>query len=199
MKKYSKFWQGFLVAGIAALAVPSFVQGQSAGSGAAGSSSGMTAGSPDSTGTHSMSPGSSSGTSSGMTGAGGMTGSAATSGMSSSMGSMSKDMGSTEADKRLNSQIRQSLNADTSLAGAGRDIRLNTQDGRVTLEGSVNSEAEKNQIEQKVKQMSNVNSVKNDLRVAGSGSLSSMGSPSGSSSSMGSPSTRSSSTDSEDR
>ena len=90
-------------------------------------------------------------------------------------------MGSTDADKRLNSQIRQSLNADTTLGGdAGRNVQLNTEDGQVTLQGTVKSEAEKNQIEQKVKQMENVENVRNELRVT------SMSSPS-TSSSTGSP------------
>ena len=193
MKKSSKFWQGFLVAGIAALAVPSFVQGQSAGGGASDSSSGMTSGSQSST-TRSGSSDSSSSTSSGMTGSSGMSGSAGSDGMSSSpsMSGAGKDMASTEGDQRLNSQIRQVLNSDTSLAGAGRNIHLDTKNGQATLHGSVSSEAEKNQIEQKVKQQSNVDNVKNELQVASSGSSSSTGSSSGSSSSMRSPSTSSS-------
>lgn len=219
MKKSSKFWQSFLVAGIAALAVPTFVQGQSAGSGAAGSgmpsgsagSSGMSSGSSGAAGAQGTAPGSGMGTPSGMTGSSGthsgssgtsgMTGSGTAGGMSSSpTGSMSKDMANTDADKRLNSQIRQSLNADTTLTGAGRDIQLNTQDGQVTLQGSVGSEAEKNQIEQKVKQMTNVESVRNQLRVTNNaGSSSSMSGSSGSTPSMSNPSTGSSSTGSSTR
>jgi len=43
MKKKSKFWQGFFVAGITALAVPTFVHGQAAGGAASGAgSSGIT-------------------------------------------------------------------------------------------------------------------------------------------------------------
>lgn len=186
MKK--QLWQGLLVAGIAAFTVPSFVQGQAAAPGSAGStgsSSGMTSGSSGSSGTHSGTgsgtlgmPGSSSTRSStpNMPGTSNTTG---TTGMTSSpAGSMAADMGSSESDKRLNTQIRQALNTDASLAGVGQNVQLSTQNGKVTLRGSVSSEAEKKQIEQKVKQMSEVDNVDNQLQVASSGSSSSMHSPS---------------------
>jgi osmotically-inducible protein OsmY len=188
MKKDSKVWKGFLVAGITALTVPPVVYGQTAvGEGSSGSSSGMKSDSPSSSGTYSGSSDTKSGTSSGMTGSPGThTGSSGTSGMtgspethsgsSSSMSSMNKDIASTDADKRLNSQIRQSMNIDTSLANIGQNIHFSTQDGEVTLLGSVASETEKNQIEQKVKQLSDVKSVKNELQVTSMGSSSSMGS-----------------------
>jgi osmotically-inducible protein OsmY len=89
---------------------------------------------------------------------------------------MNKDMASTEADKSLNSQIRQSMNTDTSLANMGQNVHFSTQDGEVTLHGSVASETEKNQIEQKVKQLSDVKSIKNELQVTSLGSSSPMGS-----------------------
>jgi osmotically-inducible protein OsmY len=110
------------------------------------------------------------------------------------MSKVDKDMGSTEADQRLNSQIRQALNADTSLAGVGRNVYFNTKNGEVTLQGSVSSEAEKNQIEQKVKQMSNVGNVKNELQVANMGSSSAMGGSSKSSTSTGTTSSSSTGT-----
>src|SRR5690349_4951847 len=145
MKTNSKFWQGFLVAGITALAVPTFVQGQTAGS-----SSGMNSSSSGSVGTHSgtssgMSPGvtGSSGTHSGSTTTNEMTGSSGSSGMSSSMSGANRDVAGNEADQQLNSQIRQGLSSDTSLAGATRNVQLTTQDGQVTLNGTVSSEAEK--------------------------------------------------------
>lgn len=166
MKISNTFWHAVLVAGVTACVVPAFAQGQTTGSDSTGKSSGMTSGSSSASETHKSS-------------SGGMTGSAGASGMSHSMSKVDKDMGSTEADQRLNSQIRQELNADTSLAGIGRNVHFNTKNGEVTLQGSVSSEAEKNQIEQKVKQMSNVGNVKNELQVA------SMGSSSTSSSSTG--------------
>jgi osmotically-inducible protein OsmY len=182
MKKSSKVWKGFLVAGITALILPPVVYG---GQTAAGEGS---SGSPSSSGTYSGSSETKSGTSSGMTGSTGThSGSSGTSGMtgstgthtgthsgSSSMSGMNKDMASTDADKSLNSLIRQSMSTDTSLANVGQNVHFSTQDGEVTLHGSVASETEKNQIEQKVKELSDVKSVKNELQVASVGSSSSM-------------------------
>jgi len=165
MKKNSKFWQGFLIAGITAFAVPSFVYGQSAGG-----NMGSTSGTPSSA-TRSGVTNPNSGTSAGMPGSAGTANS-----MSSPTTGMNQDIGSTSADQRLNSQIRQALNSDTSLAGTGRNVHLSTQNGKVTLQGSVNSEVEKKQIEQKVKQMSDVNIVDNQLQVANTTTSSPMGS-----------------------
>jgi len=169
MKKNSKVWKGFLVAGITALTVPSIVYSQ-------------TAAGEDSSSTYSGSSGMKSGTSSGMTGSTGthngssgtsdMTGSTGTHTDSSSMSGINKDIASTDADKRLNSLIRQSMNADTSLANVGQNIHFSTQNGEVTLHGSVASETEKNQIEEKVTQLSEVKSVKNELEVSNGGSSS---------------------------
>jgi osmotically-inducible protein OsmY len=161
MKKNSKVWKGFLVAGITALTIPPVVYG---GQTAAGEGS---SGSPSSSGTYSGSSETKSGTSSGMTGSTGTH-------SDSSMSGMNKDMASTDADKSLNSQIRQSMKTDTSLANIGQNVHFSTQDGEVTLHGSVASETEKNQIEQKVKELSDVKSVKNELQVASVGSSSSM-------------------------
>jgi len=153
MKKNSKVLKGFLVAGITAFTLPPIVYGQTAVG--EGSSS-----------TYSGSSHMKSGTSSGMTGSTG------TPSDSSSMSAMNKDMAITDADKRLNSQIRQSLNSDTSLANVGQNIHFSTQNGEVTLHGSVASETEKNQIEEKVTQLSEVKSVKNELEVSNGGSSS---------------------------
>ena len=178
MKKNSKVWKGFLVAGITALTVPPIVYGGKP------QPERVRSGSPSSSGTYSGSSDTKSGTSSGMTGStgthsgssgtSGMTGSTGTHSGSSSMSGMNKDMASTDADKSLNSQIRQSMNTDTSLANVGQNVHFSTQDGEVTLHGSVASETEKNLIEQKVKQLSDVKSVKNELQVVSVGSSSGM-------------------------
>jgi hypothetical protein len=189
MKKSSTLWQGFLVAGITALAVPTFVHGQTAagaGAGAAGSS-GMTAGSPATSGTtgSSTTTGSRSGmsdstlgTTPGTTGTQGTTGTSSSPNnnlTSSSPGSMNRDMGTSTSDQNLNTQIRQALNADSSLSGVGRNVTLTTNNGKVTLNGSVASEGDKLKIEQKVKQMSGVENVNNELQVVSSSRSSSMG------------------------
>ena len=95
--------------------------------------------------------------------------------MTSSPGGINRDVGSSIADQRLNAQIRQSLNADTSLSGVGRNVQLNTAQGEVILRGSVGSEREKLQIEQKVKQQSQVQDVTNELQVVEGSSISSTG------------------------
>jgi len=74
-------------------------------------------------------------------------------------------VGSSIADQRLNAQIRQSLSADASLSGVGQNVQLSTAQGEVTLRGTVGSEREKLQIEQKVKQQSAVQDVTNELQV----------------------------------
>jgi len=153
MKKNSKVLKGFLVAGITAFTLPPSVYGQ-------------TAVGEDSSSTYSGSSHMKSGTSSGMTGSTG------TPSDSSSMSAMNKDMAITDADKRLNNQIRHSLNSDTSLANVGQNIHFSTQNGEVTLHGLVASETEKNQIEEKVTQLSEVKSVKNELEVSNGGSSS---------------------------
>lgn len=82
-------------------------------------------------------------------------------------------MATTDADKSLNSQIRQSMKADSSLGNVSENVHFSTNNGEVTLHGTVASESEKNLIEQKVKQLSDVKEVKNELKIGSVGSLSS--------------------------
>jgi hypothetical protein len=203
MKKSSTLWQAFFVAGITALAVPTFVHGQAAG-GAAGSagSSGITSGStspsgsqtgvtgsrnapsgsPSASGNQSGISDSNIGRTPGITGSqdlqnGSSTDTAVTNpnNMTSSPGGLHRDVGSSIADQRLNAQIRQSLSADASLSGVGQNVQLSTAQGEVTLRGTVSSEREKLRIEQKVKEQSQVQDVTNELRVESGGSTSSTG------------------------
>ena len=204
MMKKSNFWQGFFVAGITALAVPTFVHGQAAGGAAGGvGSGGITSGSPSPsggqtgiTGTQNapvVSPstsGNQSGVSDsnigrtpGITGAQGLQNGSSTdtavttnpNDMTSSPGGLHRDLGISVADQRLNAQIRQSLSADASLSAVGQNVQLSTAQGAVTLRGTVGSEREKLQIEEKVKQQSAVQAVTNELQVVDRGSTSSMG------------------------
>ena len=203
MKKSSKFWQGFFVAGITALAVPTFVHGQAGGAAGGAGSSGITSGSssPSSSQTgvtgSQNAPGGSPSTSGNQSGVSdsnvgrtpGFTGSQGTQNdsstdpartpnpndMTSSPGGINRDVSSSIADQRLNAQIRQSLNADTSLSDVSRNVQLNTAQGEVTLQGSVGSEREKLKIEQKVKEQSQVQDVTNELQVVDRGSTSSTG------------------------
>jgi hypothetical protein len=202
MKKSSTLWQGFVVAGITALAAPTFVHGQAAGGAAGGAgSSGITSGSPSPSGSQTGVSGSQNapigspstsgnqsgvsdsniGRTPGVTGSQGMrndssgdtAGATNPNDMTSAPGGLSSDVGISVADQRLNAQIRQSLSADTSLSGVGQNVQLSTAQGEVTLRGTVGSEREKLQIEQKVKQQSQVQEVTNELQVVEGSSTSS--------------------------
>lgn len=190
----SKLWQAFLVVSIAALAVPAFVQSQTAGGGAApgGSMSSGATGSSRTMGSPS-SP----------------SGSAARETMPSTPGSSAgmaaaTDQAKSEADRTLNQNIHQALNADAALSASAKNVHFNTDNGKVTLRGTVPTEKDKKDIEAKVEKMTGVKDVDNQLQIApaattssAAGSTGSMGATdgadSGSSTAMGS---RSSSTES---
>src|SRR4029434_1800888 len=53
------------------------------------------------------------------------------------MGKALEDQAATEADRSLNQRIRQALNADTALATSVQKVQLETNNGEVTLHGSV--------------------------------------------------------------
>jgi osmotically-inducible protein OsmY len=76
------------------------------------------------------------------------------------------DKASTEADRSLNQRIRQALSGDTALATVARNIQLETEDGEVTLHGSVTSERAKADIAAVVEQVAGVKKVENQLRTA---------------------------------
>jgi osmotically-inducible protein OsmY len=182
MKK-SKLWQAFLAVSISALAVPAFVQSQTAGggssagsgmsSGATGSSRTMTSPSSPSMGSHDPAMPSSPGS----THPGGSTmGSSATPG-SSTMGSSTvpggsagmgaaTDQAKSEADRTLNQNMRQTLNTDSSLSASAKNVHFDTDNGKVTLRGTVPTEKDKKDLEAKVEKMSGVKNVDNQLQIA---------------------------------
>src|SRR5262249_20696125 len=80
--------------------------------------------------------------------------------------SIMKDEASTEADLRLNQHIRQALGEDTALAAAAQSVFLVTDNGEVTLHGSVASEKEKADINAKVHQVAGVKKLKNQLHMS---------------------------------
>jgi len=170
MKKNNKVLKGFLVAGITAFTMPPIVVYGQTGAGEDASST--YSGSSHMKGGTSSDMSGSTGTHSGSSGTSGMPGSTGIPNDSSLRSAMNKDMATTEADKRLNSQIRQSLSSDTSLPNVGQNIHFSTQNGRVTLHGSVASETQKNQLEEKVTQLNDVKSVQNELEVSSEGSSS---------------------------
>jgi BON domain len=160
MKK-TTLWQAALTVGIAALATPAFAQSQTSPGGS----------SPGSM----KSPHSDSGTM-GSGGTSGMTGSSRTMGSpdTPSSGSMNPagrpssamtDQGKTEADRTLNQNIRQALSADSALGSSAKSVHFSTDNGKVTLHGTVATEKEKKDIEAKVEKLSGVKDVDNQLQI----------------------------------
>lgn len=101
------------------------------------------------------------------------------------------DEAKTDTDRTLNANIRQALSADAMLAGSTKSIQLKTEEGEVTLEGSVFNKDAKEMIEEKVKKVQGVKDVNNELEVASNEAPSSSSSMGSSGSSMGGSSSRS--------
>jgi hyperosmotically inducible periplasmic protein len=70
------------------------------------------------------------------------------------------------ADRQLTKKIRASLVGDKSLSTYAHNIKIISQDGRVTLRGPVRSEDEKAAIEAKATAIAGVGNVTNSLEVA---------------------------------
>jgi hyperosmotically inducible protein len=70
------------------------------------------------------------------------------------------------ADRDLTKKIRASINSDKSLSTYAHNIKIISQDGKVTLRGPVRSEDEKAAIESKATAIAGPNSVTNMLDVA---------------------------------
>ena len=70
------------------------------------------------------------------------------------------------ADRELTKKIRASINGDKSLSTYAHNIKIISQDGKVTLRGPVRSDDEKAAIEAKATAIAGPNSVTNMLDVA---------------------------------
>ena len=76
--------------------------------------------------------------------------------------------GSTEADRSLGQKIQQEVRADTNLAGQLSAIKMNVDNGKITLTGTVRSEDQKQAIEKAAQRVTGVTSIDNQLQVSGS-------------------------------
>jgi hyperosmotically inducible protein len=76
------------------------------------------------------------------------------------------DQSESEADRTITQNIRQAITADDSLSTNGKNVKIITTDGTVTLRGPVKSEKEKAEIEAKAKQVAGVKKVDNQLEIA---------------------------------
>jgi len=70
------------------------------------------------------------------------------------------------ADRNITKEIRSSIMKDKSLSTYAHNIKVITQDGKVTLKGPVRSEDEKAAIESKAVAIAGANNVINQLEVA---------------------------------
>ena len=73
----------------------------------------------------------------------------------------SEDQAENEADRTISQSIRAAITADDSLSTNGKNVKIITSDGMVTLRGPVKSDKEKAEIEAKAKQIAGVKKVDN--------------------------------------
>ena len=78
----------------------------------------------------------------------------------------SGDQAENEADRTISQNIRAAITADDSLSINGKNVKVITSDGTVTLRGPVKSDKEKAEIEAKAKQVAGVKKVDNQLEIA---------------------------------
>ncbi len=78
----------------------------------------------------------------------------------------SGDQAENEADRTISQNIRAAITADDSLSTNGKNVKVITSDGTVTLRGPVKSDKEKAEIEAKAKQIAGVKKVDNQLEIA---------------------------------
>jgi hyperosmotically inducible periplasmic protein len=72
---------------------------------------------------------------------------------------------SNASDRAITQKIRQAVHDDASLSTYGHNIKIITQDGKVTLRGPVRSEEEKNNLQAKAVAVARAENVTNQLEV----------------------------------
>ena len=70
------------------------------------------------------------------------------------------------SDRAITQKIRKAVHDDTSLSTYAHNIKIITQDGKVTLRGPVRSEEEKNNLQAKAVAVARAENVTNQLEVA---------------------------------
>jgi hyperosmotically inducible periplasmic protein len=76
------------------------------------------------------------------------------------------DQSESEADRTITQNIRDAITADDKLSTNGKNVKIITVDGSVTLRGPVKSDKEKADIEAKAKKIAGVKNVDNQLEIA---------------------------------
>jgi hyperosmotically inducible periplasmic protein len=82
------------------------------------------------------------------------------------------DRDESQSDRALTQKVRQALLNDNTLSSTVKTIRISTDNGTVTLRGTVLTDSEKTRIANKVRMISGVKDVENDLDVNSSKSSS---------------------------
>lgn len=75
------------------------------------------------------------------------------------------DQNNNQTDLKITQQIRQAVMADGSLSFTAKNVKIITQNGKVTLRGPVNSAAERTAIEAAARKVAGANQVDNQLEV----------------------------------
>ena len=75
------------------------------------------------------------------------------------------DQSESEADRTISQNIRQAIVADDSVSRNGKNVKIITVDGMVTLRGPVKTEQEKTNIGAKAQQIAGVKRVDNQLEI----------------------------------
>ena len=75
------------------------------------------------------------------------------------------DQSESEADRTISQNIRQAITADDSLSTNGKNVKIITIDGAVTLRGPVKSDKEKSTIGARAQQIAGVKNVDNQLEI----------------------------------
>jgi hyperosmotically inducible protein len=70
------------------------------------------------------------------------------------------------ADRVITQKIRKAVHGDTSLSTYAHNIKIITQDGKVTLRGPVRTEDEKNNLQAKAVTVAGQDNVTNQLEIA---------------------------------
>lgn len=76
------------------------------------------------------------------------------------------DQKSNPADRAITQKIRKSIHEDKSLSTYAHNIKIITQDGKVTLRGPVRSEDEKQNLQAKAVSVAGPDNVTNQLEIA---------------------------------
>ena len=76
------------------------------------------------------------------------------------------DQSESETDRTITQNVRQAVTADDSISTNGKNVKIVTVDGTVTLRGPVKSEQEKTNIAAKAQQIAGVKKVDNQLEIA---------------------------------